>query len=365
MAVAAAVGAVVVSQRHLAFNEPFFLQWHLTDRCNLACQHCYRDAPKADLDWEALRAILADYIDFLERLGRPGRIQFSGGEPFLSPHLYALIRQAKSQRIPSRVLSNGTLVTLEVAQRLRRAGCRLVQISLEGLEKTHDAIRGAGSFQQALAGARALRQAGVEVTISMTLSQINLAEALDVARLAEEIADRVSFHRLVPVGSGETLASQLLSPAQVRALMADLFAFRQKTSIDLPLRDPLWRAFFNPHVRGCNGIAGCAIGYNGLTVESNGDVYPCRRLQIVVGNLLRQRFHEIWEAPLLQALRDRDRLSGQCGRCRLRWICGGCRGIAYAVSGDPLAEDPQCFRRPSFGEKVRRGLASMRDIIPG
>jgi sulfatase maturation enzyme AslB (radical SAM superfamily) len=56
--------------------------------------------------------------------------------------------------------------------------------------------------------------------------------------------------------------------------------------------------------------------------------------------------------PLMQALRDRNRLAGKCGKCRLRWLCGGCRGIAYAISDDPLAEDPQCFRDLTWGEKL-------------
>lgn len=340
-----------------AFNEPFFLQWHLTDRCNLKCRHCYRDERKTDLDLEALRAILAGYVSFLDRLGRNGRIQFSGGEPFLSPHLYELIRAARTHHIPSRILSNGTLVTPDVARRLRRAGCRLVQVSLEGLEATHDTIRGPGAFQQALAGIAALRETGVEVTISMTLSRVNAGEALAVARLAEEVADRVHFSRLVPVGSGQALADELLSPAQVRELMTALVALRRKMSIDLPLRDPLWKAYFNPRLNGHNCIAGCAVSYNGVTIESNGDVYPCRRLPIVVGNVCQQPLYEIWRAPLMQTLRDRDRLGGKCGRCRLRWVCGGCRGVAYAVSGDdPLAEDPQCFRQLSWWEKIASHL---------
>lgn len=346
----------MASARREAFNEPFFLQWHLTDRCNLTCQHCYRDEAKADLDLAALRAVLADYVGFLNRLGRDGRVQFAGGEPLLSPHLYELVRSARTHRIPSRVLSNGTLAVPETVRRLRQAGCRLVQVSLDGLEATHDAIRGTGAFRRALAGIATLRDVGVEVTVSMTLSRVNAGEALDVARLAEESADRVSFHRLVPVGGGQRLADELLSPAEVRESMAGLLAFRQDTRIDLPLRDPLWKAYFEPRLRGHRCVAGCAVGYNGLTVEANGDVYPCRRLPIVIGNVCRQSLYEIWQAPLLQALRDRDRLGGKCGRCRLRWVCGGCRGIAYAVSGDPLAEDPQCFRRLPWWERAAQRL---------
>lgn len=354
MEAVADVEDAVASRRREAFNEPFFLQWHLTDRCNLACQHCYREELKPDLDAKALRHILVDFVGFLQRQGRGGRIQFSGGEPVLSPYLYDLIRIAKRHHIPSRILSNGTLVTPEVARRLRRAGCRLAQVSLDGLKATHDEIRGPSAFRQALVGIERLREAGIQVTVSMTISRLNAGEALGVARLAAAVADRVHFSRLVPIGNGTGLATESLFPPELRRLMDDMFAFKQERvgDVDFPLRDPLWKAYLNPRPRRCHAVSGCAVGHNGLAIESNGDVYPCRRLPIVVGNVMRQTLHEIWQAPLLQVLGDRDQLKGKCGRCRLRWTCGGCRGVAYAFSGDPLAEDPQCFRKLSRLEKV-------------
>ncbi len=348
-----------VDRRHQAFNEPFFLQWHLTDRCNLACQHCYRDENKTNLDFDTLQAVLRQYRSFLQAIGRNGRIHFSGGEPFLSAHLFDLIRTAKGHNLPSRILSNGTLITPELAARTRRAGCRLVQVSLDGLESTHDKIRGKGTFKQSLAGIANLRAAGIEVTIAMTLSQVNVHDALPVARLAEQIADRVHFSRLVPIGSGEALEADLLTQAEIYRLPKDLHAFHGRTKIDFPLRDPLWKAYFNPQCSDWGScIGGCAVGYNGLCIESNGDVYPCRRLPIVIGNVLSQSLIDIWHAPLMQTLRDRDRLKGNCGDCRLRWACGGCRGVAYGLCNDPLAEDPQCFRRPSRIVEIGHQLAA-------
>lgn len=355
--VAAVEGAVV--ERREAFNEPFFLQWHLTDQCNLACQHCYRDGRKEDLDIDALESILAMYVAFLERIGRAGRIQFTGGEPLLSPFIYHLIRLAKSHHIPSRVLTNGTLITTEIACKLRKAGCRLVQVSLEGLRELHEIIRGPNTFQRALDGVAALRVADIEVTISMTVSRINVEEVRGVIRLAEGIADRVSFHRLVPWGRGRQFIEQIFTPLEVQELMKLLDFERQRTNIELPLRDPLWKAYFKPRLEGCNAIAGCAVGYNGLTIDSNGDVYPCRRLPIVVGNVLERPLWEIWDDPMMQELRDRDRLGGKCGGCHLRWVCGGCRGIAYAIKGDPMGADPQCFRELSWLERVRKSFIRM------
>lgn len=341
----------MAKSRQERFHEPFFLQWHLTDCCNLECQHCYRGQRKEDLDAEELNGILEDYVRFLKQLGRGGRIQFTGGEPFLSPHLYELIERATARKISARVLSNGTAITPKAVESLTRAGCRLVQVSLDGLEDTHDALRGRGAFKRAVAGIAVLRAAGVEVTISMTVSRINLHQVAEVARLAQRIADRVSFHRLVPAGQATELSCELLLPEEVRQMMKELIDFRKDCSIDFPLRDPLWKAHFNPRLRSCDCVAGCAAGYNGLTIDSNGDVYPCRRLPCVLGNVGEDSLWDIWHAPLMELLRDRDRLAGKCGTCRLRWVCGGCRGVAFAVTGDALSEDPQCFREPSWMER--------------
>ena len=58
---------------------------------------------------------------------------------------------------------------------------------------------------------------------------------------------------------------------------------------------------------------------------------------------------------ILNALRDRDKLKGRCGKCRRRWLCGGCRGVAFAVTGDYLNEDPQCFRHDTITERLFTG----------
>ena len=90
-------------------------------------------------------------------------------------------------------------------------------------------------------------------------------------------------------------------------------------------------------------VGGCAAGYAGLTVDVDGAVYPCRRLPIPSDNVYEDDLHALLEeAPLMRRLRDRDQLQGACGRCELRWLCGGCRAVAWAVHQDPLAPDPQC-----------------------
>lgn len=280
------------------------------------------------------------------------RVQIAGGEPLLSAHLFFVLDLIHRAGFQSRLMTNGSLIDGRMARGIRDHGCRIVQISIDGDEKAHDTLRGHGHFRQAIEGARLLRECGVQVTFSMTLTQDNHATVGSVFQLAQRESDRVSFHRLVPCGRGAELKERLLSKEEIQSLFGEIW--KQKglsDGVEVPLRDPLWKPFLRhlclePHVDGCS------IGYGGICVDSNGDVYPCRRLPIILGNALSDELTEIWHSVPLSQMRDRNRLKGRCGGCGLRWKCGGCRAIAWATSGDPLAEDPQCFLQLSAGERL-------------
>lgn len=330
------------------FKDPFFFQWHVTDRCNLNCAHCYRDESRSDLPWNDLLRILDNIKEFKAFLGKPCRVQFAGGEPLLRDDLPDLVEAVEKAGMPTRILSSGVLLTPEKADRLKAAGLGIVQISIEGNQETHDSIRGRGNYDKALAGAAAASSAGLEVTFSMTLSRRNQAEAEHVFQAASAHADRVGFHRLVVAGNAKAMKDDMLSPREWKSVLRRVYAMKKKGSIDVPYRDPTWNAFlisrFFPFIpRGV--VSGCSAGYNQITIESDGDVFPCRRLPISVGNALVQRLVEIWrDSQVIARLRDRSLLKGKCGRCRLKFLCGGCRAIPFAMNGDFLAEDPQCFR---------------------
>ena len=327
------------------FNEPFFLQWHITDRCNLQCLHCYREDLKKDLPVESLKLILKKYSKLLDFLGKKGRIQFAGGEPFLSEHLFEIIKESRKLNLPSRVLSNGTVINEMTVKGLLNSNTKTVQISIEGTEETHDHIRGQGSFKKVIKSARLLRESGIEVTFSVTVCRLNINELEEIAKLASEHANRLGYHRLIPYGEGKKLSDQLLNPDEIK-LSFDIInnVIKPKyDNIEIVHRDPLWRPYFTPDIK-CNGINGCSAGYNGLCIEANGDVYPCRRLPIVIGNALTDCLIDIWNCDVMKNLRDRDKLKGKCSDCNLRWLCGGCRAIPYALDGDYLGEDVQCFK---------------------
>lgn len=352
--------------------EPFVIQWHLDPRCNLACSHCYHPAEaRAPTSTAAQRrATLGLLLDFLAQRPEGGRLHLAGGEPFLCPDLPELVAAAGEQGVGCRVLSNGTRVTADQAAALARAQVLGVQVSIEGLQDSHDRIRGSGSFHRALQGIRTLRSAGVQVTLAMTLHQGNLADLEALADLAALEADRLYVSRLVPLGRGAQLGGLLSAPAWGRVLRR-LRRLQARLPIPVALRDPTVRPLLAApwHARQSPVLAGCAAGWGTLTVESDGTLMPCRRMGVAIGRLGEGPLQALWDShPLLASLRDRDQLQGACGRCDYRWVCGGCRAFPAQLEEGALGADPQCPWRSLRGRSrifARHAVRRVRTALGG
>lgn len=255
----------------------------------------------------------------------------------------------KGQGFQVYLLTNGTLIDGERAAGL--AGLvDGVQISIEGPEEVHDAVRGKGAFLKACRGAEKLVAAHVPVSLNTTLSGLNVAYLDDILSLGVGLGvRRVGFSRLVPYGRGEALMSEMLTPPQVRDAYAKVRGFAAG-SMEAATGDPIASSMEGgTEDAGDIAFAGCAAGVSGLTLLSDGTLMPCRRLPVAIGNVKTDSMREVWTtSPVLDLLRERSRYTGRCGRCR-RWAeCRGCRAIAYACSAsagkaDMLADDPQCF----------------------
>jgi radical SAM protein with 4Fe4S-binding SPASM domain len=278
-------------------------------------------------------------------------MNITGGEPFLRHDLFDILQAVKEAGFEVSLLTNGTLVNGLRARKLAGIGVDGVQVSMEGPEDIHDAIRGTGSFAATTAGVRHLVDCGLDVTLNVTISSLNAQHVRKVIDFGSRAGvKRVGFSRLVPSGKGSAMISQMLSKRELRDLYAALLAPGSK-SPGIVTGDPIASRMKRPADgdAGAIPVSGCAAGISGLTIQSNGDIVPCRRLPLCLGNVRKDSLREVWAtSPVLEALRDRSRYEGKCGACA-RWaVCRGCRAIAYAWSlargeGDFLADDPQCF----------------------
>lgn len=344
----------------MAINKPFefFIQWHVTENCNLGCRHCYQgERGTGQMSFSDIKRVTDEASDMIKEWSEAYGISFvpsmsiTGGEPFLREDLLPILSTVKDAGFNVSVLTNGTLINSEQASRLAAIGVDSVQVSLEGPEDVHDAIRGKGSFAASAAGLEHLVDCGLDVTLNVTLSALNAAY-LDrlIAFGSRAGVRRIGFSRLVPTGKGRALISKMLSKDELKKIYSSVL-FHELFCLDIVTGDPVAAILRNgaPRDAGEVAIGGCAAGVSGLTIMPNGNLLPCRRLPISLGNVMRDSLREIWAvSPVLEALRDRTRYAGACGKCAQWAHCRGCRAIAYAWSrsqggDDFLADDPQCF----------------------
>jgi len=168
----------------------------------------------------------------------------------------------------------------------------------------------------------------------------------------------------VPMGRGAEALRPLDRRGWLRA-QRQLLELARSHPIPLALRDPTFRPFHAApwHARRAGVVSGCALGRGTLTVEADGTLYPCRRLPMALGRWPETSLEQAWNHPTLEALRDRDRLEGACGRCAYRWVCGGCRALPYALTGRALGADPHCPWGASMLSRFRLTLHHTRRAL--
>ncbi len=336
----------------------FFIQWHLTEKCNLRCRHCYQAQRRIrEMSLENVKSEIDGAIQMFKAweqehgiLVSPS-IHFTGGEPFLFEGLWDVIAYSKRQGFKVAVMTNGSLINEEEARKASDFGISDIQVSLEGPPEVHDSIRGRGSFAQAARGAGRLVQAGNRVSANVTLSRLNvdkLEETVEVARGMGFYG--IGFSRVVPCGRGKSLLDSLLTPQETKVAYQQINLLN-RPSFEVFSGDPLAGTLFDARPSsGCNlTLSGCSAGFSGVTITCDGSVMPCRRIGLVAGNLKKKSLRAIWASSrLLWKLRRRESYPGKCGKCSLWPSCRGCRAVAYAYSSskgkpDLFADDPQCW----------------------
>lgn len=342
----------------------FYFQWHITNKCNLRCSHCYQESytDEIDLSLDDLKEIADMIFSTMKTWHKKGDISITGGEPFIKKELFPLLSYLNDsdEIIRLDVLCNGILINHDNAEKLKTIKkLNNVQISLDGATpEIHDKIRGPGTFDKALNGIRILVNHGIDVKVMFTLQRLNMGEIPGLIDLAiREKISGLTIERMVPTGSGKDKKKSLLRPDELREIFqyisdrADL-EYKKGHNLRILKYRPLWI-----NIDPCRADIGsstvpheelgaiCSIGYDGLCIMPDASVLACRRLPITIGNLKTDSIEKIWfESELLWQIRNKRNLKGKCKSCEYVPRCSGCRSMAYAVSGDYLAEDPQCWK---------------------
>ena len=203
-----------VPSSYLAFSGMYrpVVFWNLTDRCNLSCTHCYsKSGPGRTTEGELTTAEALSVIDDLADMGVP-LILFTGGEPLMREDIWELARHARNRGLKMALSTNGTLITPDIARRIRDCGIEYAGISLDGARaETHDRFRNSpGAFEQTIAAFAACKEAGLRCGVRVTLTKENCRELEALVDLALSLgASRFCLYWLVPTGRGSDSYSRL------------------------------------------------------------------------------------------------------------------------------------------------------------
>ena len=365
----------------LNFDEtPFLAIWEVTQSCDLACKHCRAAAqPLAHPD-QLTTAEGKQLIDQIAAMHVPIFV-LTGGDPLKRPDLYELIRYASGQGVKVAVTPSATpLLTRDAIFKMKEAGIVRLGISLDGsTPEIHDAFRGlSGAWARTIQAIEWANEAGIPIQVHSTISRHNAHDLDNLCNLFEKLSIVMwNVFFLVPVGRGQL--DDLLSGEEFEQVFGKIYELSQRVSFQIKTTEAMhYRRYLlqhnlqerrmghghgHPHAAAeyepgtptadaktrTMGWATRRVndGKGFLFVSHVGNVYPSGFLPIHAGNIRETPLAGIYrDAPIFKALRDTSRLEGKCGACEYKEICGGSRARAYALTGDPLAQEPCCIYQP-------------------
>jgi radical SAM protein with 4Fe4S-binding SPASM domain len=303
---------------------------------------------------ERKKEIIADFVKFCKKIQKSPRIAFTGGEPFaLREQLFDLLQYCEKEfgEVKKCILTNGTMIRDTDFERLKKLNIDYIQVSLDGAtEETHDYIRGKNAFQRAIGTLKKLNAVGIRTAVMFVFHRANYRDVPELIELCDRLnVSSLGITEFVPEGRGKGIFELMLTPQETRDLYKVIIEkqielMKRGSKLRIDMKRPLW-VLLREGFPGYESIVGggCAAGFSGLALMPNEDVMPCRRMNVVIGNLKDSTFFDIWySSELLWKLRNRAEI-GECSQCKFNMMCGGCKAVSFAVKGDFFKKDPICW----------------------
>jgi radical SAM protein with 4Fe4S-binding SPASM domain len=343
----------------------YIVPWRCTFSCDSNCAHC-ASAGKSPFPDEVDTAGALRIVDQVYDFGA-SFLGISGGEPLLRKDLFDIIGYARKTGLNVSIITDGHLLDEKAFENIVKHEVR-VSVSIDGAEKTNDAIRGKGTHAKAVAVIQRLSREELLNCLVYTLANTNeggtnvsaedFTHVLDLAR--DYGARWAIFHQFIPYGRDEKSLKASPSPQQYEWAWNKLFdlqsIYKGKPAINvyspffariakqrrMPDFDNWYNNFF---------LGRCFFG-KFISIAENGDAIPCSFNDVYrFGNVKDKSLRTIWQemqtSEFFSKVRDKKNLKGKCGVCEYREICGGCRTAALFYTGDIFGSDPSCAYIPS------------------
>ncbi len=378
-------------------EKPFIVFWEVTRACMLACKHCRAKAQRRRHPDELSTEEAFGVIDQLREFGKPyPLLVFTGGDPLMRDDIFELISYATDHGLRTAIAFSGTeLATRNRLIKLKESGISRIAISLDGSEsEIHDHFRGiTGTFQQSIKILETAGSLGISSQINTTVSSFNLMDLPEIMKLCLKYGVSLwDVFFIVPTGRAK--ADIMPSSQEFEDVLNWLYDVSRSTPLNVKssaathfrrieyqrdrneygnLTGDLYRYLSQRLAKGgergevISGYSHRSLAHDGIKramgitdgrgmffISHVGEVYPSGFLPVQAGNVRETTLRDIYlNSEIFRKLKNPDLLRGKCGKCEFRYICGGSRARAYAMTGDFLSAEPRCLYKPCGGEIIR------------
>jgi len=316
-----------------------------TQQCNLTCPMCYASAKRkmpGEMTTDQIKGIIDQLAD-MSWQNNVSRVALTGGELFLRPDAIELIEYVQQRGFFAQVNSNATLLTSSHVDRLSKIKRLKMSVSLDGCKRSsHEAIRGAGTYDVTVKNIRSLCKRGVSVAINMFIHADNIDEIGGTLGLADSLgAQGFNCLNMMNVGRGNSQKTkQLLTEVPLAIYYRKIFETIRNNQ---RFQELMMGSTFANQIMGIAGGVkshGCGLGTNrAVYIKADGTLYPCADTALpafVLGKLTTDSLSDIWKnSPVLKELRtlNIDTMNEKCSACDVRyWCAGNCRGENYQTT---------------------------------
>ena len=318
-------------------SAPLRVSLNITRKCNLKCQHCFSDSGNSDPN-ELTTQELFSLINQMKNAGT-FFLALGGGEPLARDDLFKVIKYARENFIAVSIVTNSLLVDKEIAKKLSELNLKAIIISIDGLEKNHDKIRGKGNFKKAINKIKILRKCCpiTKLAMRVILNSLNINEHRELIKLAKSLSlNLIRFTPMLLLGRATNHQDLLVNQEEYIRFLENIQNVKSKITLEFPGKNDERKWFTPPKEFGCH------CGKEVCWITQSGDFYPCIFFgdNFIAGNIRNESFLDLWTKSKNMVKLCGDEICNNCPnflKCR-----GGCRARALSKYKDINAVDPLC-----------------------
>ena len=317
-----------------------YIYWELSNYCNLHCLHCFAHATNK-IETIVPKQNLFDAIDNLHNQHPIPAIRFGGGEPFLVDYILELIQFCTKRKIDVDVTTNGLLLTPLFVDKLSHTGLHEITVSIDGLEDTHNQIRGKQTYQKSKeAIKRLLSHVEFTVSVSFTVTRINYSEIRRFVEVFSSIGIR-KFYFFRYCGNNNRNIFDLELEHLLSAANDIIYLSSHYKDYKFIHEKAGFYTFLNTGLQYCEG---CNFANGIITIDYKGNVVVCAAIDKVIGNIYHEETDKLYQKIKLEQSHIKA-IPQECRQCQFQLSChGGCKAASYLKSHNYYTKDPLCLK---------------------